>query len=130
MNIDASDLPKLAVTLRAAPHRVGAEVARFTRQTAIDIETDARRNAPVVSGTLRRSITHRFSGDGRAASMSAIIGTDVAYARRIEFGFVGADSLGRVYNQAPQPYLGPAFDKHVRTYRDGIARLAGQATLG
>lgn len=37
-------------------------------------------------------------------------GTDKVYAARIEFGFHGADSLGRHYNQPAQPYMRPAFD--------------------
>lgn len=32
----------------------------------------------------------------------------VVYARRIELGFHGADSLGRVYDQQGNPYLKPA----------------------
>jgi hypothetical protein len=39
----------------------------------------------------------------------AVVGTNLVYARRIEHGFVGQDSLGRSYNQAPKPYLHPAF---------------------
>ena len=34
---------------------------------------------------------------------------DPPYARRIELGFVGQDSLGRHYHQAAQPYMAPAF---------------------
>lgn len=37
-------------------------------------------------------------------------GFEPAYARRIEYGFVGRDSLGRNYNQAAQPYMRPAWD--------------------
>ncbi|MBE3604137.1 hypothetical protein IMX07_10930 [bacterium] len=33
----------------------------------------------------------------------------VPYAMRLEFGFVGIDSRGRHYNQAPRPFLRPAF---------------------
>lgn len=29
------------------------------------------------------------------------------YARRIEYGFTGKDSLGRVYNQSPNPFIAP-----------------------
>lgn len=36
-----------------------------------------------------------------------------AYAARIEFGFVGADSLGRVYNQAGRYYVTTAAAKWV-----------------
>ena len=46
------------------------------------------------------------------ASVTIGIGTKVDYARRIEFGFVGPDSLGRNYNQAAQPYLRPALDEN------------------
>jgi len=27
-------------------------------------------------------------------------------------GFVGADALGRIYNQSPKPYLRPALEKN------------------
>jgi len=37
-------------------------------------------------------------------------GFDPAYARRIEYGFFGRDSLGRQYHQAAQPYMRPAYD--------------------
>ncbi len=37
-------------------------------------------------------------------------GFDPPYARRIEYGFVGQDSLGRTYHQAAQPYMRPAVD--------------------
>jgi hypothetical protein len=30
---------------------------------------------------------------------------NAAYARRLEYGFVGPDSLGRVYNQAGRYYV-------------------------
>lgn len=32
----------------------------------------------------------------------------VPYARRLELGFVGTDSLGRHYSDPPKPYLRPA----------------------
>ncbi len=37
------------------------------------------------------------------------VGTNLVYARRIEHGFQGQDSLGRNYNQAPKPYVYPAY---------------------
>lgn len=38
-------------------------------------------------------------------------GIDPPYARRIEFGFIGPDSLGRVYHQSAQPFMRPAFEQ-------------------
>ena len=35
---------------------------------------------------------------------------DIPYAMRIEKGFIGSDSLGRVYHQAPRPFMRQAWD--------------------
>jgi HK97 gp10 family phage protein len=40
------------------------------------------------------------------------VGSDMVYAPRLEFGFVGTDKLGRRYNQRPRPYLRPALDEN------------------
>jgi hypothetical protein len=39
------------------------------------------------------------------------VGTNIVYGPRLEFGFVGTDSLGRNYHQPAYPYLRPAFDE-------------------
>lgn len=63
------------------------------------------------TGDLARSISvGEVDVDGALAGVD--VGTDVPYARRIEYGFSGADKLGRVFHQAPQPYLRPAVDEH------------------
>ncbi|RSO40609.1 hypothetical protein DMH15_14715 [Streptomyces sp. WAC 06725] len=41
----------------------------------------------------------------------AEVGTSAPQGRRLESGFVGADSLGRHYAQPPFPHLGPAVDQ-------------------
>lgn len=41
----------------------------------------------------------------------AVIGTDKPYGRRLEYGFIGYDSLGRFYRQSPRPHVKPAVDK-------------------
>jgi len=70
-------------------------------------------NAP--TGDYRRSINLDLSG-GNAGPLSAgeataTVGTNAVQGRRLEYGFVGADSLGRVYNQSPYPHFGPALDE-------------------
>lgn len=63
------------------------------------------------TGDLARSIAvGEVDVDGALAGVE--VGTDVPYARRIEYGFSGADKLGRVYHQEPQPFLRPAVDVH------------------
>lgn len=85
---------------------------------ALLIQNAAKSKAPYLTGTLRRSI-HIGGHTGQAGDFAGndiggngpreiLVGTNVPYARRIEYGFSGADSLGRVYHQAAQPYLRPA----------------------
>jgi HK97 gp10 family phage protein len=104
---------------------------------ALIVANAAKENAPVVTGNLRRSIhvggfadaemgsatdsdlsqdaSGNWSGStgtdlGGIAGTKVAVGTNVEYAARIEFGFVGKDSLGRTYNQGGQPYLTKAFE--------------------
>lgn len=114
---------------------LGAEVAgpvleNAVRAGALLVQNDARRRGPYanpkpdneLTGTLRRSIHTEVetTAPGRA---EATVGTDLVYAARVEFGFEGKDSLGRMYHQAPKPYLRPALDEN----EDAIQREIGQA---
>ena len=76
---------------------------KFLMKKLIQAERAAKRFTPVDTGRLRSSITREMGGD--AEGMVGRVGTNVEYARRIEFGFVGTDSLGRTYNQAPRSFL-------------------------
>ena len=104
---------QLSPQLQATLARMQTLTRRETQLTALragalPIQNAAKANAPVKTGTLRRSITSWEAEDG---SLAIAVGSrGVPYARRIELGFVGVDSLGRHYNQAPRPYLRPALD--------------------
>lgn len=106
IQLDQSGVAKWLAMSQAARDtagRVGVKAA------AMLVENDAKIKAPFVTGTLRRSISTEIAQKGTI--IWAYTGSrDVPYARRIEFGFVGSDSLGRTYNQAAQPYLRPALD--------------------
>lgn len=108
---------------------------------ALPILNQAKRNVHKVSGTLARSLhigghselagdfrTGEGYGDvgGAIASRDEAevqIGSDLAYARREELGFVGTDSLGRRYNFTGHPYLRPALDER----RDEAIKEMGEA---
>ena len=84
----------------------------------------------VDTGRLRGSISINWTGSGMAKGkvespakaedgvgqptkeLTGVVGSNVVYARRMELGFVGTDSLGRKYNQGPRPYLRPALHKN------------------
>ena len=80
-------------------------------------------NPNVVSGALRRSITHKGPDHVGFGSWEVQVGPTTVYGRRIELGFSGSDSLGRVYHQPPFPYMRPA-------YESSQARLAAIAFAG
>lgn len=54
-------------------------------------------------------------------SYDIAIGTNLVYARRQEFGFIGKDKLGRTYNQPPRPHLRAAFDTKQAEVAEEIA---------
>ena len=113
-------------------------VKDIVKSGCYDIENDAKRNATryVKTGRERASISTNWSGSGMAHGkifkpeedtkptdgakepksipgvFTGVVGTNVEYARRLELGFVGTDSLGRTYNQKPRPHIIPAFEKH------------------
>lgn len=60
-----------------------------------------------ITGTAKRSITVK-GPTRRGGGWRSETGPTVVYGRRLELGFSGTDSLGRVYNQPPYPFLAPA----------------------
>jgi len=50
----------------------------------------------------------------------AEVGTGSVQAMRLEYGFVGRDSLGRLYNQLPRPHFRPAFDNNVEKIKAAV----------
>jgi hypothetical protein len=62
-----------------------------------------------VSGQLFNSIQTRIIVSG--AKYVGTVFTNVEYALRLEYGFVGTDVLGRSYDQAPRPFMRPGLEK-------------------
>jgi len=114
------------------------EVETIVKSGCYDIENDAKRSATayVKTGRERASISVNWSGSGltygkikspvkgtkhsdgvlepkaQVGEFVGAVGTNVEYARRLELGFVGTDSLGRNYNQKPRPHLIPAYERN------------------
>ena len=53
---------------------------------------------------------------------SATVANGSVYAARLEFGFVGVDSLGRHYSQPPYPSLQPAMAESETLLGDELAK--------
>jgi len=88
--------------------KVNTANKKIMEEACLLVEGDAKRlqTPHVDTGRLRSSITHEIEG------LTGRVGSNVEYARRIELGFVGVDSLGRKFNQKPYPYLRPALHKN------------------
>ena len=105
---------------------------RALERCGLQAEGYAKDLAPVDTGALRNSISHKVD----EAEPAAYIGTNQSYAAYIEFGTGSHSSIGGgtpkshwVYMgedgewhigkpMKPQPYLKPAVADHVNTYRN------------
>lgn len=107
---------------------------RYKKGKGIWHTASAPGNPPAVDiGRLRGSISANWTGSGmsrgkvespaksgdgvgqpanKAKEIIGVVGTNVVYARRLEYGFMKKDKLGRSYHQAPRPYLRPALEKN------------------
>lgn len=107
MLADFSEVAKLAADLGKAGAKAGALASVAVRKTALDIEASAKAVAPVDTGNLRNSISSDI------AKLHAEVGPTAAYGVYVEYG---------TSRMAPQPYLGPAFDRHA----PGLEAALGQ----
>jgi len=94
---------------------------------AMKVMNSAKSKAPYKTGNLRSSIHVEPRSSGKDEAVVEV-GTDVEYARRMEFGFRGTDSRGRKYNQGTHAYLRPAFDENKAMVKSEIER-AGKKLL-
>jgi hypothetical protein len=103
---------ELADRLERAADRIGPAIARGVQHTGvlgkarISGNASGRPGPNVITGAYRNS----WQTENRHIPYGAecTIGTNAPQGRRLEFGFVGTDSLGRSYNQPPFPHVQPA----------------------
>ena len=114
------DLAAFAVGVQVA---AGTVVARYglLLETRIKARASGRPGPRALTGNYRRSwhSTVRRSG----TQVQAIVGTSAPQARRLEYGYVGADRLGRIYNQPPYPHVGPALRETEPEFLEALGRL-------
>lgn len=65
----------------------------------------------VMLSNLITSITYQLTVD-TPTEIAAQVGTNIEYARRLEFGFFDTDSLGRQYNMPARPYFRSTYIEH------------------
>ena len=87
-----------------------ADVKRVVRHNGAEMQTKAQQNAPVDTGTLKRSIGLEITDNG----MSAEVEPTAEYAPYVE--------LGTRFMEA-QPYLKPAFEEQSKEFRKDMQKL-------
>ncbi|MFD4397204.1 HK97 gp10 family phage protein [Kitasatospora sp. NPDC058478] len=128
------DAGQLAAALDQAAERIGPAMTRLVRHQATLLRQQIRANASgrpgpnVITGAYRNSWTVEVTA-GTGGLAEATVGTNAPQGRRLEFGFVGSDALGRHYNQPPFPHVAPALatfgqqaDEQLRAAIEGVFR--------
>ncbi|KOX33024.1 MULTISPECIES: HK97 gp10 family phage protein [unclassified Streptomyces] len=115
-----------ALDRRAAlvlPHSVA-----LVRHFAMLLETRVKANASgrpgpnAPTGDYRRSWSHAVYASG--TDVIGTVGTNKPQGRRLEYGFVGTDALGRTYAQRPYPHVGPAVEAIRPLFLEGMRQVA------
>ncbi|GAB3324551.1 hypothetical protein GCM10027299_21900 [Larkinella ripae] len=134
--IKVRGLDKVVNYLKRAASGVPKALEEEMETTALLIEADAKLAAPVDTGKLRQSITSEVKKTFTGFSVS--VSANAPYAMFIEFGTGGLvdvpdgwEDLAEQYkgkgirqiNLPAQPYLIPAYNRHVKNF---MVRLQGQ----
>lgn len=93
-------------------------------ESYIKANASGRPGPRTITGDYRRSWNTQYGkveGDRRA-----VVGTNAPQGRRLEYGFVGTDSLGRHYNQPPFPHVQPAIDRIQEPFNLAMAKEVGR----
>lgn len=119
----AAAMQQRAVT---APAEVLAITRHFTMllETAVKANASGRPGPRVITGDYRRSINGEV-GIAQDLSIEGTVGTAKVQGPRLEYGFNGADRLGRIYHQPPYAHFGPAHDRIAPPYAAAIGAALG-----
>jgi HK97 gp10 family phage protein len=110
--------------------KMSAAARQSVSEAASKLEAKAKANAPVLTGTLRRGIMTDPITPYGVGGWQTKVGPTVVYSRRIELGFNGSDSRGRLYHQVGHPYFAPAFEEVAREVSDIFYRNWSKAVVG
>lgn len=99
--IDLSGIPRLEKKLADLNNSIATDLAKEISASALKIEKDAKRNAPVNMGTLRQSI-HATSKD----KLTHYVEVGVSYGAYVEFGTGGKVSIPSGYQDYAATFKG------------------------
>lgn len=107
--IDDRELKAFQQRMTRVPRRVKRDMEDIVKEHAANVLKYVKENASgrpgpnVVTGEYQAHFFMQQFGQ-----YDWLVGNSSPQAARLEFGFVGSDSLGRHYHQAPFPHFRPA----------------------
>jgi hypothetical protein len=124
---------ELAAELAGGAARVEALMPAVVEKSAADLVALTQQNASGRPGP--NAPTGDYRGSWRVekcttptpGTVSRSVGTDRAQANRLEYGFVGTDSLGRTYDQPPYPHTARPWTSSNRVFDAAMEAVADQA---
>ena len=115
MSADANEIRKFGADLAESGLKAHNRAVQVVQKVAADVTADAKSFAPVDTGNLKNSIGYDLFNKG--GEVGAEIGPAASYAIHQEFG---------TSRMAPQPFLNPAFDRHIDNFERAMGKLAGE----
>lgn len=113
IRIDTRILDKMTAEAKPKARRIVEQYGRLVQASAIT-------RAPYKTGNLQNTIS---SNSKMIADMTFRVQDGTEYGLRLELGFHGEDSLGRIYNQAARPFMFPALEQYREAFKKAFAEL-------
>lgn len=113
VDLEMKGIEKAIKNIKGYEFRKVKSIRKSVAETAIKIETQATAAAPVDTGNLKNSINTQYYQNG----LTAEIGTPVEYGPYVEFG---------TRHMKAQPYLLPAYDRNVKSFKDEIKKIINE----
>lgn len=136
LDLDSSGAIRVAASVTNVGNIVALRIGAITRHHGLLLQTKVKayaskpRTGPpgprIQTGDYNRSISLNMNRN--LDGIEAVVGTNKPQGRRLEYGFVGTDSIGRTYNQPPYPHFRPALLEVAPMFQLAIAAAVATAT--
>lgn len=115
VDIEMTGLDKVLIRLQRVRRGVGPAMLKTSEVNAHRLRTLIQQHIRALDIVETGAYLRSWSVF-RVGKVGYSVGTDRPDSNRHEFGFMGVDSLGRTYHQAPRPHRRPAMEQSKRLY--------------
>lgn len=127
-----ASIEETVVWFDGMPGRTEREVRRALMAGGMIMQTQVQANASGRPGPNAPTGDYRRSWNTRAVpgELAVSVGTNKVQGMRLEHGFTGTDSAGRVYDQPAFPHVAPAIQQREGQILTMLADAARKGTMG